>query len=56
MDSNWWYALLVPFAGWLAKDYTEIRDQIKTHKNDIPHIRQRVDSLYDHLIGKNDNP
>lgn len=48
MDPNILWLVAVPFAGWLAKDYAELR----SIKDDVPHIRERVDALYDKLVDK----
>jgi hypothetical protein len=42
------YIVGVPLVGWLTKEVVELRS-IKT---DVPHIRERVDKLYDYLIGE----
>jgi hypothetical protein len=49
MDPNTLMSILIlPVGGWLVKEVLELRS-IKT---DVPHIRERVDRLYDHLIGR----
>jgi hypothetical protein len=49
MDQNSaWFILGLPLIGWLTKEVIELR----SIKDDVPHIRARVDELYSHLIGK----
>ena len=48
ISSTIMYAIIFPVGGWLVKEVLELRSV----KTDVPHIRERVDRLYDHLIGK----